>query len=277
MTTISTYDVYLIITSKEVNKYQTMLHDLVEQNLINDEEMLTCIVDNIFEMISRKHNWQVPLQYIKILLENDQVDIHFDQDYLLRKSFQYGEEPIIRYLIVDKSMNPIILIDDKESTRKLVENNCIDTFKLILECGIDINQLKKHDIFNAAISNKNHDPNKKTKNEDLCKFFIQNGYQYDNKIFVHAVSNNMISVVRMMLEAGDVNIHHNNDEALMLSIAYQNVEMVKLLLEYGATVRPMKIRKESAQLYELLKSQNLADDIIANLLTMWEDDVWEES
>lgn len=259
----SSNDIYLIIKSKEIDKFDTLLQKITEQKLV--ESSLIQIVNAVVEMnnsfmAAYTRTWQLELEYVKLLIEKYKINVQFTNNYLLKALCTYGAESIIRYLITEKGIDPNVFTDfNADIIVSLAARNCISTFELIMEHGVNINQFSKYKLITIAASYKC---------KDFCEFLIKNNYQYDNDEFISVVSNDMVPVVKIMLESGNINIRHGNDKAIMLSIANKYVDMTKLLLDYGATIMPIEMNNDIAQLYELFKFHNLSDEVIVSLLTM---------
>lgn len=265
--TLSNDGIYYIniVYMNDINKFQQMLHNLNERGLLNNEQIRQTILREIW----REKNYggrdlQVILQMIKILLEDYQFDVHSNDNSLLSRALYYSAEHIIKYLINVQQVNPHIMLDNPYYMKILVSNCRIDIFKLMIEHGIDINKICANGVFRESIY---------TKMTKCSIFFLENGYQYDNEDFLYAVIFNNLSIVKMMLESGNVNIHYQNDEALRNSIIFRHIDMIELLFRHGAEVKPVEINKDYAKLYDLLKSQNLAEKEIFDLLVLSTDNI----
>lgn len=254
--------------TSDINKFRDYLHRQHERNLINNEIIHTNFLSIIWADSSlkntQKYDWKIEMEMIKILINEYQYDVHFNNDALLQCAVGKSAIPVIEYLFIEQQLDPHIILGIPFCIDALIRIDDTNIFKLMIEHGVDINKICRNDIFKESMYGKTM---------KCAIFFLNNGYHYDNQDFLFAVTFNRISIVKIMLDSGNINIHYKNDEALRISIIRRHIDMAELLLQYGAEVKPMQVKKDYDKLYDLLKSQNLAEKEIFDLLVLSIDDI----
>ncbi len=74
---------------------------------------------------------------------------------------------------------------------------------------------------------------------DIFKLLIHNGLDlkdYPN-LLIELIENEFIDIVELLLERKIYDVHHHNDLALLKAITTGNIDMVKLLISYGADAK----------------------------------------
>jgi ankyrin repeat protein len=115
----------------------------------------------------------------------------------------------------------------QETLLKSIENKDITQFKYLVEQGADIYDTVYH--------------NTKSGDLDAVKFIIDNTEDYDDEyneyLLLVSVHKEHFDIIKYLIEERHVDIHTEDDEALLYSIENGNdLEIIKYLIEQGADI-----------------------------------------
>lgn len=161
------------------------------------------------------------LNVVRYLVENG-ADIHVDNDFGLNYAANNGHLDLVKYLI-DKgiTMNNDALVNASASGN-------LEIFKYLVKHGGDIHGKNDQCLIVAAT----------TIRLDILKYLIGKGVDDNSKsrAMIGATKNGRIESVKYLVENG-ADIHFHDDEALFLSVYYNNLDITEYLVENGANIK----------------------------------------
>jgi ankyrin repeat protein len=188
----------------------------------------------------------------KRFIEYYDINIHFDDEFLLRKACIINYNPLIKYFL-EQGAKP-----EKSMISSMIDHNNLDGIKMLVEYGID---LRDKDLPWKAIQ---------IRRMEIVKYFIISGIEITTRCIEWAIRLNDADVFKLMVEYG-ADIHYRNDEALLIALHFHRYEIVKILLENGAQIRSWnssRTESESMKIYGLLKDYAIDDSTIIKVLTI---------
>jgi len=162
-----------------------------------------------------------------------------------------------KYLI-DQGANPHKNIEENLSS--MINANCLDGVKLMMEIGINI---AAYDLLKYSCSSY-------YMNSEITNFLIENGAVIQPIYLFRAIERGFTDCVKTMIEYG-VDIHYENNKAVLIAITKNRHEILKLLLQNGAVIQPLDPSREEnkkMKIYKILQDYDTKESVIINLLTM---------
>jgi ankyrin repeat protein len=167
---------------------------------------------------------QGQLDKIKKLIELG-ANIHSINDRALRLAAYHGHIEVINVLI---SKGADVHAENDEAIRVASRRGQIKVVKLLIKAGANVNINKygnktplQEAVWNGHIK--------------LAKFLIENGAHKKQlySVFKEAVEDNELDIFNQLIELG-VDIHYDNDKALLIAIKNYHVDILNRLFElYG--------------------------------------------
>ncbi|EAX90094.1 hypothetical protein TVAG_396510 [Trichomonas vaginalis G3] len=202
--------------------YRTEMVDLISQK-IGKKPLLT---DTI-----RYHNTKL---FYDLIQEGADVNAHNSDEKppIILAASGYNED-IVRVLI-EKGAN----VNERTKNNLTpiffaAKNGCTPIFKLLLDAGADINAIDTsgRDVMLPAISSVK---------SELIYFILENGYdmsrnQYQNLKLL--VINDLIDIMKAFLQKGAYKRWHKHDGLMECILRKQNIEMFKLVAEFGVGIQ----------------------------------------
>lgn len=190
------------------------------------------------------------LDEIKNLIVTKQIDIHADNDYVLRAAAENGHYEIVDLLLAH---DVDIHACNDDILRMAAENGHYETVELLLVHHADIHADNDYALREAA----------KRGHYEVVEILLAHGAN------VHAWSDGALRIavvkghykVADLLLANGADIHARNDEVLRFALAARQYEVVDTLLTHGISIDMLKpAQKEKLKIHK--KWRNLYGDFV---------------
>lgn len=261
----------LILTNNEFYSIYLQNKDLIRMNIL-----WNTYGKNILNERMEKYITILNKNMIKFFIENG-ANINYDFFVVLIK---YNKFDIIKYII-----------ENNIKSRQLFENKLKNLLIIAAEYGNF--EIVKYFVKYTFIVNKKSNFIEKIKNNlenletleevllivsrydnvDIIKFLVDKGLSTEaiEEAFINSASEGNFNVVKYFVEIAGVNIHYNDDIALMYSVEHKHNNISKYLIDMGSNVNAQngEILIESARTgnfeifeYLLKKGANIVEDTL---------------
>lgn len=195
-------------------KYKNLLEMIIEELDYNNIRMVMELEPPISERIFFKFILKGDSEMFKVASEF----FDFSQNVLdngLESACSYGCVDIANNLI---KMGAIPTLNCYLAAKSVLIFEFLEKFKL------DTSMIQSKLLFKAIDAN----------NFLLCVYLIENlNYYITNEHFLESIFSSN-EIIRLILKYGKIDIHHNNDEALLNAIRRNDSDIVELLLKNGS-------------------------------------------
>ena len=188
-------------------------------------ELMKLLIENCADYKNIKENWLVEtvlygqFEIVKLIMESGGV---FDQD-AVSKAVTINNIQIMSYFL---EMGKDIHGEKNSSIINAVNYGHFEMVKFLVENGADVNAFDNTAV-KLSITKGNF---------DIVKYLFENGVDFSNGCYlVLAVVYLRIEIVQFLLDNG-ADVHWNDDEVFRRAARMGDLEIVKLLIEYGAYV-----------------------------------------
>jgi ankyrin repeat protein len=224
------------IPKEYLNSLITIKTDIIRNEIIKhffvtkDKEIILFLIQNdmitksmsldLFQFIVHNKFWDMFFD-----LDYNKLNINADNDLALRKSSEYGNIDVVKFL-VGKGAN--IRTCEDYALRYSSQYGHIEVVKFLVEKGSDIHMCDDYAL--RYSSQYGH--------IEVVKFLIGKGaniHASDDYAFKLSSRVGNIEIVKFLFENG-ANIHAGNNFAIRYSSCYGHIEVVKFLVQNGANV-----------------------------------------
>ena len=181
------------------------------------------------------------LKMIKLLLDKG-VNVHDDDDHVLRVSAKFGLVKTVKYLL---SKNANIHAFDDDALVCASSFGHTEIVKLLLNANANVhnNDALFHCVYNG--------------HTEIVKLLLNANadvHCYDNCALRLSAQNGHTKIVKLLLDAG-ANVHGRNNSSLRRAAKNGHIKIVKLLLDAGANIHAININSVAPNIKTIIEEK----------------------